>query len=668
MDSRTTPSSDENPEAGAVGRGGEPGGGDTSATGGDAGRAGAVRGSGPSSSGGRLRRAGLTRRAGLAGTALAATATAVGVPIAGWAKGDPAPHKDEPSSRSALAAPDWSRGKPHRHPWDRQRSGRTLREAEPGSVGLDADSLEELPAIIRAGLDHDPPRFSGASLLVASQAGIAYEHADGYALRWKTATEQLPEDQWIEARSDTIYDLASISKLFTATSVMQLIEQGELSLEDTVASHLPAFAANGKADVTVQHLLTHVGGLPPFINLYSSYPDVPSRLDAVLTVAPQAPPGTEYVYSDLGLITLGLIVEKLAGQSLDEYVREHITEPLGMHETMYNPPAELRPRIAATEYIDYYGELVHGHVHDENAYSLGGVAGHAGVFSTARDLAVFGQMFLGGGRYGKAEILSAQTVQEMFTDRIAAVTGVGGARRGLGPELEAWYYHAGLTSPYSGAHTGFTGTSLVIDPLTDTIVIMLANSVHPTREWSSTSATRREVSTCVAGALGIVPTKLREGWSAGAEDDSTATLTAGLDLGSGGARSPELVLDLFAHLETAYDVLSVEASQDQGSSWYPLAGTLEARHEEPVDVPDGQITGWGRRQQWTGTFPLVDSAGEVLGDEVQIRLTVTTDGATRGLGAWVGRIRVVDGHHELLDTDRAADREVIVADGWVLGE
>ena len=194
-----------------------------------------------------------------------------------------------------------------------------------------------------------------------------------------------------------------------------------------------------------------MGGLPAFINLYSAFPDIPSRLDAVLTVEPDNPPGVEYVYSDLGLITLGLIIEKLSGQSLDEYVREHITEPLGMADTMYNPPSALKDRIAATEYIDFYGYLVHGHVHDENAYSLGGVAGHAGVFATARDLAVFAQMFLGGGRYGDARILQAGTVQDMFTDRIADVTGVGGARRGLGPELEAWYYHAGLTSPYSGA-------------------------------------------------------------------------------------------------------------------------------------------------------------------------------------------------------------------------
>ena len=602
----------------------------------------------------------ITRRTGLTATALAAAAGAVGLPAAAHAKGDPAPRKGRPSAASARSAPSWRRGGPHRHPWDRTSTGRTLKEKPPRAVGLDEEILEQLPGIVRAGLEFDPPRFSGASLLVASQAGIAYEHADGYALRWQDASIELPEEQRIPARQDTIYDLASISKIFTATAVMQQVEQGRLGLEDRVAEHLPRFAENGKGEVTVRHLLTHVGGLPPFINIYSANPDIPSRLGAVLTVEPTTPPGTEYVYSDLGLITLGLIVEQLSGQSLDAYVHEHITAPLGMTETMYNPPAELKPRIAATEYVEYYGYLVHGHVHDENAYSLGGVAGHAGVFSTARDLAVFAQMFLGGGRYGRARILEAGTVQDMFTDNIAEVTGVGGARRGLGPELEAWYYHAGLTSPYSGTHTGFTGTSLVIDPLTDTIVIMLANSVHPTREWSTTSVTRREVSTCVAHALGLVPKQLRGGWHAGDEDETTATLSLAVNLTG---EEPELRLDLFAHLETAYDVLALEASADQGETWTPLAGRLEARHQEPVEIPDGRITGWGRRAAWTGMFPLADGESALAG-EVQIRLTLTTDASTRGLGAWVDRIRVSEGRRELLNTDRDADRALVVADGW----
>lgn len=578
--------------------------------------------------------------------------------------------RDKPTPRNARAKGgagregQGSNGGDLPDPWDRSGSSdRPVREGNPRSVGLDPDVLDQLPGIIRAGLDNDPPRFSGASLLVASQGRIAYEHADGYALRWKNPTEQLPEDQWVPARQDTIYDLASISKLFTATAVMQLVERGQLSLEDTVASHLPRFGENGKEQVTIQHLLTHVGGLPPFINLWQAYPDVPSRIDAALTVKPTAVPGTKYVYSDLGLIALAQVVEVISGQGLDVFVQENITAPLGMTETMYNPPAELLDRIAATEYMTVTGELVRGHVHDENAYSLGGVAGHAGVFSTARDLAVFAQMFLNGGTYGGARVLQTSTVQDMFTDRIAEVTGAGGARRGLGPELAAWYYHAGLTSPYSGAHTGFTGTSLVIDPLTDTIVIMLANSVHPTREWSTTSVTRREVSTCVAHALGIVPKKVRDGWHAGSQDATTATLEVAVDLDGS---ATELTAELFYHLEEAYDLLTLEASADDGTTWTPLAGTLTSKDSGTIGAPTGSLTGWGRRARWDARFPLV-AGGSPLTGEVQLRLTATTDGLTRGLGVWVGRIQVraAGGGKKLLDTQRGRDRDAFVADGWV---
>lgn len=662
-----------------------------------------------------------TRRTTLTGAALAATVTAVGLPSA-YGGGDPASQepgagspatKSAPTADGARAASDW--GPEETHPWDRPRaSGRPLRRTSPQAAGLDGEVLDRLPGIIREGLEHDPPRYSAASMLVASQAGIAYEHADGHALRWKDDEEQLPSDQWVPARDDTIYDIASISKIFTATAVMQLVEQGELGLQDTVATHLPRFAEGGKEEVTVTHLLTHVGGLPPFVNLWSEYPDIPSRIDAALTVEPTSAPDTEYVYSDLGLIALGLIVEKLSGLGLDEYVHEHITAPLGMDETMYNPPSELLERIAATEYMEATGELVRGHVHDENAHSLGGVAGHAGVFSTAGDLAIFGQMFLGGGRYGKARVLEAETVREMFSDHIGQITGVGGERRGLGPELEAWFYHAGLTSPYSGTHTGFTGTSMVIDPLTDTVVILLTNSVHPTREWSTTSVTRRAVSTCVAEALGLVPEQVRDGWHAGHEDDTAATLSVAVDIGAddsagdgsgadgsggdgggadgsggddsgadgggqgSGGRSandqsedeqdhddaPRLELELFTHLETAYDLLILEATADGGSTWIPLTGQLTSDDREPIEVPEGQITGWGGRCAWRGVFPLVDDGAPLTG-EVELRATVTTDAQVRGLGTWIGRIRVEDGGQVLLDTDRPEDAEQVEADGWV---
>ncbi|WP_114854056.1 serine hydrolase [Brachybacterium sp. YJGR34] len=387
-------------------------------------------------------------------------------------------------------------------PWARRPPSAPLQRAAPGAVGLDADELARIPAILREGLEHQPPRFAGASVLVASRGAVVLEHAEGWAVGWQDAATPLPAGQRVPARTDTLYDIASLTKIVTAVAVLQLVEQGVLGLEDPVARHLPRFATGGKEQVTVAHLLTHVSGLPALIDLGAVGPDPAAQREAVLTAAPSTGPGESYVYSDLGPITLGWLVEELTGQRLDGHVREHITGPLGMGETMFRPPAALRPRIAATEFSAADGEILRGRVHDENAAALGGVAGHAGLFSTAGDLAILGQMLLGGGQHGEARILRPATVEAMFTDRIAAITGPGGARRGLGPELEAPRYHGGLTSPWSGVHTGFTGTSMVIDPLSDTIVVLLTNAVHPARERAGAMATRREVSSCVARAAG----------------------------------------------------------------------------------------------------------------------------------------------------------------------
>lgn len=611
------------------------------------------------------------RRTGLMAAALAA---GLASPVPALAMGDPSPPKPSPRAAAAAAVPAWDRGRrpAGRHPWDR-RPGHPLHPSSPRAAGLDEAWIEEVPEILRAAIAQDPPRFAGASVLVAVGGGIVLEHAEGDALRWADATTQLPETERILARTDTIFDLASLSKLFTATAVLQLVEQGRVSLEDPVARHVPRFGENGKQQILVRHLLTHTGGLPAFLPLYSDWPDEAARWDAALTATPTAAPEEGYLYSDLGLIALGRMVEELSGQRLDAYVHDHITAPLGMTDTMYTPDASLRPRIAATEYQEFYGELVHGRVHDENAYALGGVAGHAGVFSTAKDVAVFASMLLGGGKHRGARVLERATVQDMFTDRIAGITGEGGARRGLGPELTAWAYHSGLTSPFSGAHTGFTGTSLVIDPLTDTVIVLLTNAVHPTREWSSTNAVRREVSTAVARAHGILPAEA--GWLAGQEDTRTATLTASADLPSAGEEPARLEVELFAHLETAYDTMRIEASADGGATWAPLAGALERRDrdrgrpvedlvEERIELPDGVVTGWGGRLTWRGGFDLVDAGGAALAGEVQVRAAVTTDKAVRGLGALVGRIAITRGGETLLDTDREADAAAVSADGW----
>ncbi|HLT82763.1 MAG TPA: serine hydrolase domain-containing protein, partial [Phototrophicaceae bacterium] len=361
--------------------------------------------------------------------------------------------------------------------WDRSDAPeRLLRDGTAEEVGLVARYLEEVEPALREGLTREPtPFYPGAVALIASEGVVVERSAVGHAVRWADTTTELPADEQVEMRTDTIFDLASLSKLFTAVSVMQLVEDGEIDLADTAASYVPAFAANGKETITVEQLLTHTAGLPAWINLWSA-PDEAAALQRVWDVAPTSEPGTGYVYSDLGLITLGEIVERVSGQGLDEYVAAHITGPLGMSDTMYNPPAELLPRIAATEYQATPDRgLVHGIVHDEGAWRLGGVAGHAGVFSTADDVAVFAQMLLNGGTYDGARVLEAATIETMMRDYTGQVSS---SHRGLGPELEAWFYHDVLTSAGSAGHTGFTGTSLVIDPHTETIAILMTNRVH----------------------------------------------------------------------------------------------------------------------------------------------------------------------------------------------
>ncbi|GAA1725245.1 serine hydrolase domain-containing protein [Brachybacterium phenoliresistens] len=408
--------------------------------------------------------------------------------------------------------------------------------ATPAAVGLDAEALARIPGILREGVEASPPRLAGASALVARHGRIVLECAEGWAVRWRDAEHELPMDQRVPAREDTIYDVASISKLFTAIAVLQLVEAEQVGLEDPVAQHLPRFAAHGKDRVRVHHLLTHTGGLPAERPLHRERPDPASRRELALETEPIAGPGERYVYSDIGMIALGCLVEEVAGLPLDAVVRARITGPLGMDETMHRPPAALLPRIAATEWDPDTGTMLRGVVHDEKARALDGVAGHAGIFSTASDLAVLAQTLLDGGRCGTARILSEESVAAMLTDRVAAITGPDGARRGLGTELSAASHGAlarprgtgarstgphstgpwNVGSPAAGprgagsfaagprtaGHTGFTGTSLLIDPGTGVSVIVLANAVHPRRERSGMPEVRRAVADAVADALG----------------------------------------------------------------------------------------------------------------------------------------------------------------------
>ena len=328
-------------------------------------------------------------------------------------------------------------------------------------------------------------RFKGVPLLL---------QASGLSRKYETVAHLSPEP--IPAATDTLYDLASISKLFTTTCVMRLIEQGRLALDEPVAGWMPEFAVGGKEKVTLRHLLTHTSGLPDYLELWKLEPTAAARMQRVLTTPLLDAPGRRFRYSDLGLIATGHLVEVMTGSSLDVAVRDLVTEPLQLRDTMYRPSAELKPRIAPTEDEQAVGRgMVWGEVHDENAWSLGGFAGHAGLFSTAADLGRFAQLYLNGGELDGRRLLQPKTVAEMTRNQIEPI-----GSRGLGWELNETYYMGHLASPQTYGHTGFTGTSLVIDPERDLIVVLLTNRVHPTRDGPSINAARQAVANAAMAA------------------------------------------------------------------------------------------------------------------------------------------------------------------------
>jgi CubicO group peptidase (beta-lactamase class C family) len=378
-----------------------------------------------------------------------------------------------------------------------QAAPAALQDATPQSVGLDPRPIAAAQQQVARWTQRSHPLYPGEVSLLAHNGVIVSLQAAGDELRYADAQgTELPPQQQEPVTTHTIFDLASVTKLFTSIAVMQLVEQGQVRLTDPVARYVPEFAADGKSTITVEQLLTHTGGLPAKIQLWQLPPQ--QRIPAVLQAAPQSSPGTHYVYSDLDMITLGVLIQRVTGQPLDKVIHDRITGPLGMTDTGFNPPASELHRIAATEFeTDPPRGLVRGQVHDENAWSLGGVAGQAGMFSTAEDLAVLCQALLNGGTYGNERILSPGTVHDMLTNHVT----IPGVSHGLGFELDEPWYMAGL-SEHAGGHTGFTGTSLVIDPASDSIVILLTNQVHPLRTWGSTNPARRALAQGMAAALG----------------------------------------------------------------------------------------------------------------------------------------------------------------------
>jgi len=330
-------------------------------------------------------------------------------------------------------------------------------------------------------------KIPGAVILIGHEGKIIYRQVFGLsALKPKKVPMTLR----------TIFDLASLTKVVaTSTAVMQLVESGKLNLEDPVAKYWPEFKGNGKEEITVRDVLTHYSGLRPALDLKPHWSGHAAALRMIEEERPLSPPGTNFIYSDINFIILGELVGRASGEPLDAYCAEHIFRPLEMDDTGFKPSPDFRSRIAPTEYQNGKGKMLWGEVHDPIAYNMGGVAGNAGLFSTADDLAIFAEMILNGGRRKNVQILSPVTVKNMTTpqsppDKMPL--------RGLG-----WNIDSSLVSEGSYGHKGFTGTGIWMDPVSNTYVIILTNRVHPNGK-GKVEALRTKVLSFVNGAIGPV--------------------------------------------------------------------------------------------------------------------------------------------------------------------
>ncbi|GGX52743.1 serine hydrolase domain-containing protein [Streptomyces minutiscleroticus] len=350
-----------------------------------------------------------------------------------------------------------------------------LRPGTAEGAGLDPEEIGHLVREVRALTEGERPWAPGVVVVAGRGPVVAVAEAAGWAVRYASYDEgtdsgvELPPEARVPMTVDTPFDLASLTKLFTSVAAVQQLERGTLGLDAPVAAYLPEFTAAAEHGITVRQLLTHTSGLRPELPLHD-LPSAAARLAALRAEAPLTGPGTAYRYSDLNLLLLQHVLERVTGRPLDALVRDGITRPLGMAATRFGPC----PGAAATEdqrrpWGKVNRGMLRGVVHDENAWALGGVAGHAGLFSTGRDLAVLCRALLSGGAYGTARVLGADHVRLML------------APPGLGFAVDQPWFMGDPAPAGTAGHTGFTGTSLLLDPTTDTFLVLLANTVHPRR-------------------------------------------------------------------------------------------------------------------------------------------------------------------------------------------
>jgi CubicO group peptidase (beta-lactamase class C family) len=367
------------------------------------------------------------------------------------------------------------------------RNEMTLRAGAPVEAGFRADGMAEVDGVLDAAVAAHA--FPGAVVAVGKDGVLA--HLRGYGhLSYDAGSPP--------ARPDTMYDLASLTKVIvTTTMAMILVDEGKLDITKPVSAFLPEFHGGAKDKVTVWHLLTHSSGIDWWAALYKELQGKEAYLKRIEAMDLVYEPGTKSVYSDLGVILLGEILEQVAGQDIDSFARARLFGPLKMNDTTYRPGPELLPRIAPTENDPWRGHVLRGEVHDENAAALGGVAPHAGLFATAGDLARFAEMLLDGGVLEHQRIVSRETLE-----RFTRPAGVPGSSRALGWDTVSANSSAGsLFGPRSFGHTGFTGTSMWMDPDRHLFVVLLTNRVHPTRENNAIREVRRAVADAVVKGL-----------------------------------------------------------------------------------------------------------------------------------------------------------------------
>jgi uncharacterized protein YbbC (DUF1343 family)/CubicO group peptidase (beta-lactamase class C family) len=379
-----------------------------------------------------------------------------------------------------------------------------LPQAKPESVSVSSSQLALMDALIDEAINQH--QLPGAVLLVGRKGRVVWRKAYG-ARAVDPAREPMS--------ADTIFDLASLTKVVaTATSIMILVERGKVRLADPVPTYIPEIKGEGRDKVTIEHLLTHRSGYAPDFDLREQWTGYDEAIKRLIKEPLRTPPGTRFVYSDINYIALGEVVHRVSGMPLDQFAQKNIFVPLGMRETGFNPPASLTTRIAPTEkrrgQLSYLGDSagnagadadvwLRGQVHDPTSYRMKGVAGHAGLFSTANDLAIYCQMILSGGEYHGVRVLSPASVAEMTRPRL--VNSSGGTR-GLGWDINTSYTtNRGELFPLgSFGHTGFTGTSIWIDPASEMFVVFLSNRVHPDGK-GDVGPLRGKVASIVAAAV-----------------------------------------------------------------------------------------------------------------------------------------------------------------------